>query len=492
MTKTANPGTSFQATYNPATNQYSSIPGCNLSSFYDGNGNVTNDCLNKYSWDAYGRPVTMVSVSTNATVNLTYDALGRTVEQYNGSSYTEIDYTPTGAKLALMNGQTLVKAFVALPGGAQAVYTYNGNTTVLAYYRHSDWLGSSRVASTPNRTMFSSTAIAPFGETYAQSGTTDVNFTGQNQDTVSGVYDFPAREYGATSGRWPSPDPAGLAAVNPANPQSWNRYAYVQNDPLSSTDPLGLCVEVTIGGTTVGYFGDNCGGGGGAGGLSGGDCTFEGCAANGYGPLGNYAPSPTDNPWPWQPVGNPGGWGSYCTYGGSEDAYPCNPLPPLFDIASSAGPGGGGKSSPPAPCNSPILQSQYLTIYAQMGADLGVNPMFIMSISLQESGWNLVHVYETNSSSGGKPLNNLFGTTYAGGNNQAYPNVQASATAWEQNWGSYLTNSPQTIGAFTADLTSNPVHMHNKSPGWPGSVAADYNRLLNEFKACNLSLPKPK
>ncbi len=36
------------------------------------------------------------------------------------------------------------------------------------------------------------------------------------------------------------PDPAGLAAVDPANPQSWNRYAYVLNNPLALIDPLGL------------------------------------------------------------------------------------------------------------------------------------------------------------------------------------------------------------------------------------------------------------
>jgi hypothetical protein len=33
-------------------------------------------------------------------------------------------------------------------------------------------------------------------------------------------------------GRWLSPDPSGLAAVNPA--QSWNRYAYVGNRPLNT------------------------------------------------------------------------------------------------------------------------------------------------------------------------------------------------------------------------------------------------------------------
>ena len=140
-----------------------------------------------------------------------------------------------GERLALMNGQTLQNAFVPLPGGGAAVYTASG----LSYYRHSDWLGSSRLASTPTRTVYSTTAYAPFGEPYAQSGTADLSFTGQNQDTVSGSYDFLAREY-ATQGRWPSPDPAGLDAADPSKPQSLNRYAYVLNNPLAFIDPFGL------------------------------------------------------------------------------------------------------------------------------------------------------------------------------------------------------------------------------------------------------------
>ncbi len=67
------------------------------------------------------------------------------------------------------------------------------------------------------------------------------------------------REYAVVPGRWPSPDPAGLAAVNPGNPQSWNRYAYVQNDPLSFTDPQGLLCAVTVGGSIEGYV-SGCGG----------------------------------------------------------------------------------------------------------------------------------------------------------------------------------------------------------------------------------------
>jgi hypothetical protein len=53
------------------------------------------------------------------------------------------------------------------------------------------------------------------------------------------MYDFPFREY-SIQGRWPSPDPAGLAAVDPSNPQSWNRYSYVLNNPLGLIDPSGL------------------------------------------------------------------------------------------------------------------------------------------------------------------------------------------------------------------------------------------------------------
>jgi hypothetical protein len=41
-------------------------------------------------------------------------------------------------------------------------------------------------------------------------------------------------------GRWLVPDPAGLAAVDLTNPQTWNRYAYVANNPLSRIDPFGL------------------------------------------------------------------------------------------------------------------------------------------------------------------------------------------------------------------------------------------------------------
>jgi RHS repeat-associated protein len=243
-TGTFNPNYVFVNANNAITNQYYSIPGVAVS--YDKNGNLLTDNLNTYTWDPnWGK---MLSVNTGSVaVSATYDALGRMVEQYNGSTYTEILYSPIG-KTALLNGSTLTKAFIPLPGGGTAIYNSTSGSPV--YYRHADWLGSSRLTSTASRGLYSSQAYSPFGESYqtagasgATSSAVDPNFTGQNSDAVPSLYDFSFREYCPSQGRWISPDPAGLAAVDPTNPQSWNRYAYVMNDPMIFVDPLGLGIQ---------------------------------------------------------------------------------------------------------------------------------------------------------------------------------------------------------------------------------------------------------
>ena len=223
---------SFQPTYSATTNQMTNTGA--VTPTYDSNGNLTYDGFYNYTWDGEGN---LATLNSNAE---TYDALNRRVEQYNGSAYTEIVYGPAGNKMALMSGQTVTKVFTPLSAGATAVYTSSG----LSYYRHPDWLGSSRVASNTSRTLYYDGAYAPFGENYAETGTTDRNFTGRNQDlppaSTGDLYDFLYREYHKIQGRWVSPDRAGISAVDPTNPQSWNRYAYVTDNPLALIDPYGL------------------------------------------------------------------------------------------------------------------------------------------------------------------------------------------------------------------------------------------------------------
>src|SRR2546426_5377451 len=91
--------------------------------------------------------------------------------------------------------------------------------------------------------MYYDGAYAPYGENYAETGTTDRNFTGQNQDTTADLYDFLLREYHPTQGRWLSPD---LLGGDVTNPQSLNRYAYVLNNPCNYLDPLGLECRIAV------------------------------------------------------------------------------------------------------------------------------------------------------------------------------------------------------------------------------------------------------
>jgi RHS repeat-associated protein len=64
-------------------------------------------------------------------------------------------------------------------------------------------------------------------------------FTQKERDVETGLDYFLARYCSSTQGRFTSPDPT-LLSVNGFNPQTWNRYTYVLNNPLAYVDPLGL------------------------------------------------------------------------------------------------------------------------------------------------------------------------------------------------------------------------------------------------------------
>ncbi len=79
----------------------------------------------------------------------------------------------------------------------------------------------------------------------------------QERDTESGIDFFQARYASAPQGRFQSPDPAGMFVADPANPQSWNLYAYVMNNPLKYKDPTGM---YCVGDGSGGFYDDDNGG----------------------------------------------------------------------------------------------------------------------------------------------------------------------------------------------------------------------------------------
>jgi RHS repeat-associated protein len=129
-------------------------------------------------------------------------------------------------------------------------------------------------------------------------------FTGAQWDPETNFFHTQFRQYSTPQGRWMTPDPAGMAVTDPSNPQSWNRYAYVNNNPINATDPLGLENIPCIDSDEI-----DCGGGGGC-------DPFFGCAP------------------PCDPLEDPDGC---IEFGGN------GPLPP------PSGGGGGGSNPGPVP-----------------------------------------------------------------------------------------------------------------------------------------------
>jgi RHS repeat-associated protein len=75
----------------------------------------------------------------------------------------------------------------------------------------------------------------------SQGDSSPMHFTGKQRDAETGLDYFGARFDASTLGRFMTPDPL-MNSGHPWNPQSWNRYTYTLNNPLSFTDPTGLWV----------------------------------------------------------------------------------------------------------------------------------------------------------------------------------------------------------------------------------------------------------
>lgn len=99
--------------------------------------------------------------------------------------------------------------------------------------RRYDYLpfGSELLANTGNRTTGMRYLAAP--------DDLGPKFTSQTREPETVLDWFNVRDYSPTQGRFQSVDP-GNAGADPSDPQTWNMYAYVTNNPLSYTDPSGM------------------------------------------------------------------------------------------------------------------------------------------------------------------------------------------------------------------------------------------------------------
>ncbi len=111
------------------------------------------------------------------------------------------------------------------------------------FYLHTDHQGSIvAVSDEDGNPVEGISRFYPYGERRSgvSSEITDKGYTGQRHNDDLGLIYMNSRYYAPRIGRFISPD---TFVPNPANPQLWNRYSYVNNNPVNYTDPSGhlLC-----------------------------------------------------------------------------------------------------------------------------------------------------------------------------------------------------------------------------------------------------------
>jgi len=168
------------------------------------------------------------SVPSSVNATFVYDGDGRRVAQTinNVTTYFVGNYYE-------VTGSTVTKYYYA---GAQRVAMRQGTTL---YYLLSDHLGSTSLTTDASGNVLSEMRYTAWGEVRYNSGVipTQYQYTGQYSYTNSfGLMYYHARWLDVSLGRFAQAD-----SIVPGGVQGYDRYAYVQNNPLLFVDPSGHC-----------------------------------------------------------------------------------------------------------------------------------------------------------------------------------------------------------------------------------------------------------
>jgi RHS repeat-associated protein len=206
---------------------------------YDAAGNLLNDSTHSYTYDAENH---IAKVDNGNTATYVYDADGNRVQKTSvtGGDYGDPPgtwqflYDQSGHMIQRFDG-TLWQGNIF--AGSRHVATVGAGT----FFSHSDWIGTERVRNVfTSPTYLESCSSLPFGDALTCQGNGDfstLHFTGKEHDYESGLDYFGARFDASSFGRFMSPDEPKYSSK--FDPQSWNLYSYVGNDPLGRIDPDG-------------------------------------------------------------------------------------------------------------------------------------------------------------------------------------------------------------------------------------------------------------
>ena len=227
---TAGSGPQPQYSFNPANNQITTA-----GYAYDAAGNMTSDGSHTYSYDAEGN---ITAVDSGSTAQYTYNALNQRVQTVANGATTEFVYNANGQRVSIWNTANTQLQGQYYWGSKPVAFYKNGQ----AHFQHQDWLGTERQRTTYNGAVEGTFTSLAFGDLQTPGGSDldPYHYAQLDYDAETTTSHAQFRQYNSTQGRWMSPDPYS-GSYHWRNPQSFNRYVYVTNNPLSRVDPSGYC-----------------------------------------------------------------------------------------------------------------------------------------------------------------------------------------------------------------------------------------------------------
>ena len=216
---------------------------------YDANGNVVSSAsglgAKQYVYDPENQLVSITGSGVPA--QYAYDADGNRVSASASGGTTRfltdtINNTGLSQVLEERNGS----------GSLQARYTFGSGLLAMsrgadASFYHRDSHGNTRALTDGAGAVTDSYQYDAYGQSISTTGTTNnpYQYSGERNDSESGLYQLRARYYHPGTGRFMSRDPFGGRHESPV---SRHRYLYANADPVNGADPTGLdtLVELSV------------------------------------------------------------------------------------------------------------------------------------------------------------------------------------------------------------------------------------------------------
>lgn len=240
--------TSITGTFNGITNP---------SFSYDANGNMTNRASSSpnITWSSYNYPTAISGTDATGSeeVQINYGPdRQRWKQTYTGPSGIETTYYIGGLfEMVFVGGVTNYRHYIYASGEPVAVYNRNVDSDSMHYMIEDHQGGVSSIVSAAGVTnvneSFSAFGTLRNSTTWSGAPTTnDLTFSKYTRQGYTfqtalgqsmGLNHMNGRVEDAILGRFISPDPN---VNDPSSAQSYNRYSYVLNNPMSLVDPSGF------------------------------------------------------------------------------------------------------------------------------------------------------------------------------------------------------------------------------------------------------------